>query len=67
MNRTEEIKSVQPHLRPRANGGFLAVSPPGAPLSIGVAGRTEDEARERFEAERAEWIKLAERSAEVPR
>jgi hypothetical protein len=35
------------------------VSAPGAALRIGVVGATEEQARERFEAEKNEWIKLA--------
>jgi len=58
VNRATTIRYVQPELRARAGGGFLAVSPAGAPLKIGVSAPTEDQARNRFEAEKAEWIKL---------
>lgn len=48
----------QPRLLRRENGGWLAVSEPGAPISIGVIGLTSEIARDRFKTEAAAWRRL---------
>lgn len=60
MNRRTEILSICPELRVGGRGRCLAVSPPGSPLRVGVTGRSEPEARDKFHAELAAWAALAE-------
>ena len=60
MNRRTEILSICPELRCGGEHRWLAVSPQGAALGIGVTGRTESEAREKFQAELAAWAALSE-------
>jgi hypothetical protein len=58
---TERMWSeLQPRILP-ARRGFMALSEPSSGLRIGVAGATEDEVRERFQAEVAAWRELRER------
>ena len=49
---------IQPQLLRREDGGWLAVSPDDAPLHIGVAAWSADEARNRFVRELREWRRL---------
>ena len=64
---SEYMKSVAdtgvliPRVILRATGGWLAVSEPGAFLSIGVTGTSEDDARERFAWAVHEWTMLLDR------
>ena len=44
----EKIRQIQPFLSIRQSGGWLATTPAGSSLCIGVVGRTEGDARERF-------------------
>ena len=65
MNRRTEILSICPDLR-EGDGRYLAVSPPDAVLRIGVVGSNADDARQRFQAELAEWATLSELPARSP-
>ena len=47
--------NIVPNTIRRANGGWLAVAPPGARFKIGTTGSTEQEAVERFQAAWREW------------
>jgi hypothetical protein len=49
---------VEPTLLRREDGGWLAVSPPNAPLLIGVAAWSADDARDRFVRAAREWTAL---------
>lgn len=57
MNRNS---TLEPELIERARGGWLAVTRREAPIRIGAAGRTEDEAREGFARLVAQWEKSRE-------
>jgi len=52
--------SVEPRLIRRYCGGWLAVSPPDAPLHIGVVAETADRARTNYAHELGEWRRLLE-------
>lgn len=54
MNVTQRII---PNVSPRQCGGWLAISPPHAPIRIGVTASTESEVREKFMHSMNEWIK----------
>lgn len=54
------IYAVKPHIVERACGGWMAMTPRGWPLSIGVTAETETEAREAFDAALARWARIAE-------
>jgi hypothetical protein len=58
---TEAILAAEPQLIPTAYGRWLAISQPGSRLRIGVLGETEEDARQRFAAEREAWRVLHER------
>jgi hypothetical protein len=49
---------TEPTLLRREDGGWLAVSPPNAPLHIGVAAWSADDARDRFVRAAKEWAHL---------
>jgi hypothetical protein len=59
---SQRYDQVEPRLIRRANGGWLAVSGPGAPIGIGVEGDTADEARECFRRELAAWTALSDKN-----
>lgn len=46
----------EPQLIRRQNGGWLAISGPGARVRVGVEGDTADEARQKYVAELAAWL-----------
>jgi len=54
------LKSVDisPVLVHRSCGGWLAVAPKGAFLSIAVTAPTEDDARNEFRTELAKWVRI---------
>jgi hypothetical protein len=49
---------IRPNVIRRPYGDWLAASPHGACLCVGVIGSTEQEARERFEAEVQRWFEI---------
>ena len=53
---------IEPQLLRRLDGGWLAVSGPGAWIRIGVVADTEEEARQRFQQELAAWVKLRDKT-----
>ena len=61
---TGEFAQIQPRLLRRANGGWLAVSPPEAPLHIGVAAWSADDARSSFVRELKAWCLLLDEQAQ---
>jgi hypothetical protein len=63
---TEAIVATEPQLIPTAYGRWLAISQPGSRLRIGVLGETEEDARQRFAAEREAWRVLHEREDRPP-
>lgn len=54
----EWFSQVEPKLLRREDGGWLAVSPPGAPLPIGVAAWSVEDARNAFVRELKAWKAL---------
>ena len=56
--RVTESSAVTPIVIARECGGFLAVSPVGFRLQIGVEGDTEEEARHTFEARLASGLRI---------
>jgi hypothetical protein len=56
----EAVQAMEPRLVRRENGGWLAVSQPGAPISIAVIGLDQDDARVRFRTEAVAWGVLLE-------
>jgi hypothetical protein len=56
------VLAPEPRVLPARGGRFLAVSPPGAPLQIGVIGATEDEARLEYSAALDRWHEILNRS-----
>jgi hypothetical protein len=57
---TEAILATEPRLIPTSYGRWLAVSQPGSRLRIGVIGDTEEDALQRFAAEREAWRAIHE-------
>ena len=60
MNDEPALYSVKPQLVERKCGGWLAITPRGWPLSIGVTAETDTEARRGFEAALDRWSKIKE-------
>jgi hypothetical protein len=59
MNASDQaIRNIRPDLRKRECGGWIAVTPASAPLSIGVTASTEDDARKQFAEAAAGWAEL---------
>lgn len=54
----DRIAGMQPRLIERECGGWLALSPDGALIRIGVTGTTDAETREAFGRAAAEWARL---------
>jgi len=52
------LTPVRPNLIHRSYGDWLAASPHGACISLGVTGATESEARINFEAAVARWFEI---------
>ena len=55
---TEALYLVKPVLMERHCGGWLAITPRGWPLAIGVTGDTEEEARRAFDAALERWSRI---------
>jgi hypothetical protein len=51
---------VGPRLLPRECGGWLAISPSWARFSVGVAGATEEESKNRFQSTFSRWVSLVD-------
>ena len=59
MNAVQKgVDEISPDLVRRTGGGWLAVAPNGAFLSIGVTAPTENEAREKFRSVLNRWIEI---------
>jgi hypothetical protein len=58
MHESTTQRPILPNLIRRPHGDWLAASPRGAALCVGVIGSTEQEARDRFEAEVARWFEI---------
>lgn len=52
------FKNIEPKLVRRENGGWLAISPVGASLRVGVEAWSAEDARVRFVRELGEWSAL---------
>lgn len=59
---TAVVSSMQPTLVRREAGGWLALSPVGAQIQIGVEGRTKKDAERRFRRVAFRWADLWEKS-----
>jgi hypothetical protein len=55
---TDRFGRIEARVTERASGGWLAVSAPGAALSIGVVADSATEARERFDRAVRAWAAL---------
>lgn len=55
MSHQTDLYRVQPWVIARNCGGWLAVTPRGWPLSIGVIADTEEAVKEKFAASLARW------------
>lgn len=51
----EQVAAIEPDLVETTYGNWLALAEPGSVLHFGVVGDSEQDARERFSAERAMW------------
>ena len=60
MNDDPAMYAVKPHLIERECGGWLAITPRGWPLSIGVTAESEAGARKEFAAALERWLKIKE-------
>lgn len=58
MGNDPAIYSVKPQIIERVRGGWMAITPRGWPLSIGVMADSEAEARAAFDAELLRWAKI---------
>lgn len=56
-----QLGTIEPRLLRCLDGGWLAVSPAGAELSIGVLGGSPEEARRQFEAAIKRWVAILDR------
>lgn len=54
----EDVRGIEPEVRPAANGGWLAVSQAGSGLRIAVIGESEEAARTAFRTSIEEWARL---------
>jgi hypothetical protein len=54
---------INPDLIRRFGGGWLAISPKGAFLSIGVTAKTEYEARQKFGLTYKNWLEILKERA----
>lgn len=64
MPSTTGYDAVEPIVSRRDNGGWMAVSPPDAPIHIGVAAWSADDARSRFACELRAWRLLLDERTE---
>ena len=58
-----ELSEIAPNLIKRFGGGWLAISPKGDFLSIGVTAKTEEEARQKFGLAYKKWVEILESKA----
>jgi hypothetical protein len=56
MQQIDISAPIQPRLVARECGGWLAISPHGSALRIGVTAATESEAREAYHQSLAQWL-----------
>jgi len=64
MNANHALFQVGPVLIERRCGGWLAITPRGWPLGIGVTAETKAEAERKFEEELKRFSQIPERPAE---
>jgi hypothetical protein len=65
---SERIAAINPDLIHRTCGGWLAVSPRGTGLSLGVTAPSKEKAREKFRYVLARWLEiLTEKTLDVPK
>ncbi len=62
MRENPEIYSVEPVLIERHCGGWLAITPQGWPLGIGVTAETKADAEKKFREELERFSKIREHS-----
>jgi hypothetical protein len=60
MNEQPALYAVKPVLVERACGGWIAMTPRGWPLSIGVTAPTQERAVCEFEHAMERWAKIGE-------
>ncbi len=60
MDEDLDLRNVEPKMIERKCGGWLAVTPRGCPLSIGVTADTSADARREFDAALDRWSKIKE-------
>jgi hypothetical protein len=58
IRETPRLVEVHPNLIRRSYGDWLAASPHGACVSLGVTGATEQEARKNFETAIKRWFAI---------
>ncbi len=59
MNIIDQDEAViRPQLIERRNGGWLAVTPEGSAIRLGVTADTEAGAREKFSQSLTQWMKI---------
>jgi hypothetical protein len=56
----DNVGEIRPDLIRRTGGGWLAVAPTGAFLSLGVTAPTEELAREKFRSVFKRWVEILE-------
>ena len=57
----DEIQGIQPRVTERANGlGWVAASPAGAPIQIGVWNQSREGASEDFKEALKRWARILE-------
>jgi hypothetical protein len=54
----EKIDEIRPDIVRRTGGGWLAIAPRGAVLSLGVTASTEEEARHKFRSVYGRWVEI---------
>ena len=60
MNQSpNQAQEVSPHIVPRECGGWLAVTPRGSALQMGVTADTETEVRAKFCESLARWLAIS--------
>jgi hypothetical protein len=63
----EYLREVRPDLTSMQCGGWLATSPRGVAIRIGIVGVSETDAREKFRESLARWITiLSDSDEDVP-
>ena len=54
----ENSDSIRPDMIRRTGGGWLASSPKGAGVSIGVTAATEEDSRDNFRSTYRRWLEI---------